>query len=206
MINEDLSTEQTILEAAEAEFLEKGYHNSKTVGIAKRAGVSHSMLHYYFRSKENLFQMIFRRKVQTLSQLFEGISEKRLPFRDTVRLLIEYQFNFIAQNPKLPLFVVNEIISKKENLEMLLKAVLPKIEELLGRIERAFDEEIDKGTVRPMPFRDFMMNIISMNASSFIFLSVMDNILPNADEKMKEMYLSERRESNVQFILKALQP
>jgi len=52
MDNKELSTEQIILEAAEAEFLEKGYGNAKTVAIAKRAGVSHSMLHYYFRTKE----------------------------------------------------------------------------------------------------------------------------------------------------------
>ncbi|MDR1582826.1 MAG: TetR/AcrR family transcriptional regulator [Prevotellaceae bacterium] len=47
-----------MLEAAEAEFFEKGYDNTKTVAIAKQAGVSHSMLHYYFRKKENLALVI----------------------------------------------------------------------------------------------------------------------------------------------------
>jgi AcrR family transcriptional regulator len=53
--NNELNTEQIILEAAEAEFLEKGYDSAKTVAIAKRAGVSHSTLHYYFRTKNNCF-------------------------------------------------------------------------------------------------------------------------------------------------------
>ena len=54
MKDREQNTEQIILEAAEAEFLEKGYSNAKMMAIAQRAGVAHSMLHYYFRSKENL--------------------------------------------------------------------------------------------------------------------------------------------------------
>ena len=61
-MNNEANTEQIILEAAEAEFLEKGYGNAKTVAIAQRAGVSHSMLHYYYRTKEQLFQKIFKAK------------------------------------------------------------------------------------------------------------------------------------------------
>ena len=48
MNNNEVSTEQIILEAAETEFLEKGYSNAKMLSIAKRAGVAHSMLHYTF--------------------------------------------------------------------------------------------------------------------------------------------------------------
>ena len=105
MNNNELSTEQIILEAAEAEFLEKGYGNTKTVAIARRAGVSHSMLHYYFRTKEQLFQKIFKEKVQILAQMFGGIFEKDRPFTETVRLVVETQFNFVAQNPQLPPFI-----------------------------------------------------------------------------------------------------
>jgi AcrR family transcriptional regulator len=206
MSDNDISTEQMILEAAEAEFLDKGFGNAKMMAIAQRAGVSHSMLHYYFRKKENLFQMIFRQKIQMLSQIFEEIGKQHLPFLDMVRLVIECQFDFVARNPKLPLFVLNEIVSKKENLELLLDIVRPKLTEIFERIEPALDEEIAKGTVRPVQFQDLVMNIISMNVSTFIFLSVMENILSNVDDKMKEMYLNERRESNVQFVLNALRP
>jgi AcrR family transcriptional regulator len=206
MINKEINTEQLILEAAEAEFLEKGYGNAKTVSIAERAGVSHSMLHYYFRTKENLFQMIFRQKIQVLSQLVEGVDIQCLPFSDTVRLFMESQFNIIRQNPKLPHFVLNEIVVNKENFNMLFEAVNPKITEILGKLEKMLTKEIEKGAVRPVKFLDFIMNIISINVSTFLFLTVMEQIFPNVNEKMKEMYLDERRESNVQFILNSLRP
>ena len=59
MAEETLDTAAKILKAAEEEFMEKGYGNAKMMSIAARAGVSHSMLHYYYRSKGKLFQMIF---------------------------------------------------------------------------------------------------------------------------------------------------
>ncbi|MDR0681793.1 MAG: TetR/AcrR family transcriptional regulator, partial [Dysgonamonadaceae bacterium] len=91
MNNSELSTEQIILKAAEAEFFEKGYGNTKTVAIAKRAGVGHSMLHYYFRTKEQLFQKIFKEKVGTIMQMFGGILEENRPFMETIRLFVEKQ-------------------------------------------------------------------------------------------------------------------
>ncbi|MDR0682022.1 MAG: TetR/AcrR family transcriptional regulator, partial [Dysgonamonadaceae bacterium] len=115
MNNSELSTEQIILKAAEAEFFEKGYGNTKTVAIAKRAGVGHSMLHYYFRTKEQLFQKIFKEKVGTIMQMFGGILEENRPFMETIRLFVEKQFNFVVQNPKLPHFVFTEIISNEVN-------------------------------------------------------------------------------------------
>ena len=50
--------EQAILEAAEREFLKKGFDGARTTSIAAAAGVTHAMLHYYFRTKEQLFERI----------------------------------------------------------------------------------------------------------------------------------------------------
>ena len=52
MKEETSNTEQSILKAAEKEFLKKGFSGSKTTEIAKEAGVTHAMLHYYFRTKQ----------------------------------------------------------------------------------------------------------------------------------------------------------
>ena len=51
-------TESRILQAAEEEFLLKGLEGARTTAIAERAGVTHAMLHYYFRTKNMLFERI----------------------------------------------------------------------------------------------------------------------------------------------------
>lgn len=53
---EQHNTEELILLSAEKEFLEKGYSGAKTTAIADAAGVTHAMLHYYFRTKDKLFE------------------------------------------------------------------------------------------------------------------------------------------------------
>jgi len=206
MNNNDVNTEQIILEAAEAEFLEKGYGNAKTVAIAQRAGVSHSMLHYYFRTKEQLFQKIFKEKVQMFSQMFGVIFEQNNDFEKTLRLLIETQFNFAAQNPQLPTFVFREIISNKENRDWAIKTLFPHIFPFISTIEKMLNTEISKGAVRPIAIQNLLMNIVSINISTFIALSVLKEAFNLNSEEMLENFLNEKRESNVQFILNALKP
>ena len=70
MKEETSNTEQSILKAAEKEFLKKGFSGSKTTEIAKEAGVTHAMLHYYFRTKENLFNKVFEEKAKQLADTF----------------------------------------------------------------------------------------------------------------------------------------
>lgn len=63
MLNQSNQTETAIFEAAEKLFLEKGYATVSTTAIAKEAGCSQAMVHYYYRSKEKLFTLVFKRRV-----------------------------------------------------------------------------------------------------------------------------------------------
>ena len=204
MNNNEVKTEQIILEAAEAEFLEKGYGNAKTVSIAKRAGVSHSMLHYYYRTKEQLFQKIFKEKVQTLTQMFNVIFEQNNDFTETLRLVIETQFNFVAKNPQLPMFIFREVMSNNENREWAIKTLYPHLFPFVSTIEKMLNTEIAKGTVRPIAIQNLFMNVVSINISTFIALPVLKETLQLDNDELLKNFLDERRESNVQFILNAL--
>ena len=195
--------ERLILEAAEAEFLEKGYKGAATTAIAKRAGVTHAMLHYYFRTKENLFQRIFSQKIQMLSEIFEDIYGKELPFTKTIRLFIEEQFNFVAKNPQLPRFILNEINANKENRNLLFEAVVPKASIVFQKVNVLLNDEIAAGRVRPITLPNLMMNILSINISTFIALPALQEVFPITNAALPN-FLNERRESNVQFILNAL--
>ena len=206
MDNKELSTEQIILEAAEAEFLEKGYGNAKTVAIAKRAGVSHSMLHYYFRTKEQLFQKVFKEKVQTFTQMFSVVFEQNTDFSETLRLVIETQFNFLTQNPQLPMFVIREILLNKENRDWAIKTLFPHFFPFISTIEKMLKTEISKGAVRPIAIQNLLMNILSINISFFIALPALQEVFPITKDTDFANILNERCESNVQFILNALKP
>jgi AcrR family transcriptional regulator len=74
------NTEQQILKYAELEFLEKGYDGARTTSIAKAAGVTHAMLHYYFRTKELLFERIIEKKMSEITPLITSlVGNENLP-------------------------------------------------------------------------------------------------------------------------------
>jgi AcrR family transcriptional regulator len=206
MNNNEVNTEQIILAAAEAEFFVFFFFNAKTVAIAKKAGVSHSMLHYYFRTKEQLFQKVFKEKVQALTQMFGVIFEQNTDFTGTLRRVMETQFQFLSQNPQLPQFIFNEILSNKDNHEWAIKTLFPHLFPFLSAIEKMLTNEISKGSVRPISVQNLLINMLAINISTFVALPVLkENFQFNNSENL-EKFLNERCESNVQFVLNALKP
>lgn len=59
-----LSTEDRIINAARETFLKYGYHGTKLQQVAETAKVNKSVIHYYFRTKENLYKAILRKIIQ----------------------------------------------------------------------------------------------------------------------------------------------
>ncbi len=200
----ETNNEQLILEAAEAEFLEKGYSSAKTTAIAKRAGVTHAMLHYYFRTKENLFQKIFEEKIQLLTSSFNLHSTEKLPFEQIVRNFIEFHFDFLRKNPRLIYFVYNEVVTNEANRNMLFQKLQPRVATVLVQVENLLNEEIAKGTIRPIKFSDLLLNIASMNIVTFMALPILKDLMSEKGSEYLENLINERKESNVQFVLNAL--
>ena len=116
--------EADILHAAEREFLSKGYAGARTTAIAEAAGVTHAMLHYYFRTKEQLFKRILDEKLRLMGQsVLAAFGQPELPLMARIKDGIERHFDFIAANPELPLFIVNEIFARPSRYRLLQKNV-----------------------------------------------------------------------------------
>src|SRR5690606_202556 len=108
-MQKDLTTEQKIVEAAKQVFLEKGMAGARMQDIADRAGINKALLHYYFRSKEKLFEIIFEEAAGTfippLNEVFSQTDDLFLMIRHFVATYI----NTIGENPYIPAFVAHEI-------------------------------------------------------------------------------------------------
>lgn len=202
MEKKDITTEQTILEAAEQEFLEKGFAGAKTTAIAKRAGVNHAMIHYYFRTKENLFTMVFQQKIRILAESFSQSFNQDLSFFDQLKLAIGSHFDFIAANPRLLFFVYGEIITNDRRKKMLVQSVFPKLKGIVKRLKDGIDVEVENGTIRFIRPTELLMNIIALNAITFLAMPLLQIIKRNNNEV--EKLLKQRRENNIQFIINGL--
>ena len=200
------NTEKTILEAAEAEFLEKGYANAKMLSIARRAGVAHSMLHYYYRSKDILFLVIFMKKVQVMLPAYEELFNEDLSFEEVLRRLRDARDRFFwAQTPRMPYFILTEILASPKNRELFLTILEKAVPQQLARIKKLLEAEIAKGTVRPISFMDFMLLMITIDASSLSAIYICQDV-HKLDERIIKQLKDTYREHNMQLILQALRP
>jgi AcrR family transcriptional regulator len=203
-MNNERNNEQLILEAAEEEFLEKGFKNAATTAIAKRAGVTHAMLHYYFRTKENLFQKVFQEKVQLIGNSFYQQLNDDLPFEEVIRKLIEYHFEFIRQNPKLVSFVINEVLINKNNRRFFIDQMHPKLLIVFQRFEKLINDEVAKGNIKPVSAHNLLINIGSMNIMTFMMFPIVKDVMTGQKPEYFENFFNERKENIVQLVLSAL--
>lgn len=200
---EDINTEQAILEAAEKEFLDKGYALTKTTEIARIAGVNHAMLHYYFRTKENLFNQVFQKKMGILIASFVTKVDEKLPFTEKIKFIVEEHFNFLAENPKLPFFILNEFITNKERLEKFCDMATPQISEFVNKIKMEVNDEIEKGNIAPIDPFNLILDIVSLNVFAFLAHPLVEKITESIG-KDYQVFIEQRRVENVLVILRRL--
>ena len=199
--SEKKSTENRILEAAEAEFLEQGYDGARTISIAERAGVTHAMLHYYFRTKEQLFHRILEEKVDALvHSVVTAFINPEKPFLQRIEEGISAHFDFLAANPQIPLFIAREI-GKRDlgNEDKLSGNVAP----LFMKIRSEINALAAKGEVRPVDPVMLFLDIISQNVFPFMILPIAAPALGITDRKA---LLERVKQENVELILSRLKP
>lgn len=200
----ETDSEKLILEAAEAEFIEKGYGKSRTTEIAKRAGVNHAMLHYYFRTKENLFEVVFKKKAKLMSEVLLFSFTMDLPFLEKIKKGIEDHFDLLAKNPRLPNFIFNEIAHDDRLRTLFVNVIKEKANAIRDSLKQEIDNEVEKGTIRYIDAYDLLFSIVSLNIFVFIGKPLVLGIL-ELDEDQFLRFLEHRKQVNVEIILNRLQ-
>ena len=197
-------TETRILQAAEREFFEKGYAGARTTSIAEAAGVTHAMLHYYFRTKDNLFERIVSDKISKLGDIIlSAIGDEDLPLKERIRQGIERHFDFIAANRELPRFIVNEVLTHPERTGQLQAAIQDILNSLLDSLQHEIDDYASQGRCRQVDARMLLVDIVSLNVFPFIAAPIVRGAIGGSYESYDE-FLALRKKENVETILNKL--
>jgi AcrR family transcriptional regulator len=164
------STEEKILAAAKKVFISKGMSGARMQDIADEAGINKALLHYYFRNKEKLFEVIFLEAAQKLFPAINVVFESDIPLFQKLERFCEEYITVMSENPYLPLFVLNEINQDPETFLTKIwgKQNLPRPKKFLEQIEK----EIKKGTIKRISPLQLLMNLISMTIFPFVAKSM----------------------------------
>jgi TetR/AcrR family transcriptional regulator len=202
MVNfkKEQNTEEKILAAAKKVFLKEGMAGARMQDIADEAGINKAMLHYYFRSKERLFEKIFAELAQhffpRLIRIFE--SDESL-FRKIELFVTEY-IDQMRRTPYLPIFVLNEVNRQPETfIKKMMGNRKPPVKKFIDDVQ----EEIKKGIIKPVNPLQLLLNIISLCVFPFV-AKPMFQLVTNIDKAMFEKILEQRKSEVSKFIIDAI--
>lgn len=192
MVKSDLSTEEKIQKAAIEVFIEKGKAGARMQDIADKAGINKAMLHYYFRSKQKLFELVFEDKLHELFKTFQIILESDLTFDEKIRKFVSSEIELISKYPILPMFILNEVGKHPEILNEKFSNFGPKI--FISHFEILVKNEIESGKIRNVDYRQLLMNLMSLCIYPFLAKPVIQNVMDMSDAQFNEVIETRKKE------------
>ena len=195
------STEELILEAAQAVFLEKGLAGARMQEIADKAGINKALLHYYFRSKDKLFEMIVSKAIGAVLPRMLAVLDTDLDLFEKIRRLASEYITFVSRNSFMPLFIVNEV---NRNPQFFFKSLVQQERPHLDTFRRQVDEAVAQGRIRPVSSAQLLMNLMSMVIFPFLGRPVFQVALGLPAEEF-EAEMERRRTEVAEFVIRAIQ-
>lgn len=198
----DLSSKEKILNAARRVFIRNGSSGARMQEIADEAGINKALLHYYFKNKEGLFELVFNDAFSEFIPKIHNIFSGDGCVMEKIERYVETHLELLIKKPDLPMFVLNEMQREPERFFSGILSKMPgapPFEFFLRQIE----EEMKDGKIRTMNPRDLWMNVMSMTVFPFIGEPMLKKFLVINTEEYRTL-LTKRKESILFFIQQAL--
>ncbi len=205
-MSKEQNLESLILKSADELFLEKGFSGTSTTDIAKHVGCNQALVHYYFRTKENLFLQVFNDKVETiLATLQKPLLQQNVGFNEKLRNAIGAYFDFLTANSRLPFFVINELLCNKERLQSAYKYFMQNTlrNNVFGLIDSVVQAEVQKGTIRQVSTVDFVLDIVSLTVFNFVVLPIYSDLSGSTEDEKSE-FINNRKEEIIQLVINGM--
>jgi AcrR family transcriptional regulator len=200
--NIDLSTEDKILSAARIVFTKKGLAGARMQDIADEAGINKALLHYYFRSKEKLFEKIFEEASAKMFEMMNKvIDDVSLNIFQKIEAFVEGHISTEIANPYIPAFLMNEAHQNPEFVEKFLKTKMILPQKLVMQIQEA----INLGQIKPMNPVQLFLSMMSLSAFPFVAKPLFQVGFDIPEEYFNAL-MEQRKKHVVEFIMSAIKP
>ena len=201
----DVGMEERILACAERLFLGKGYNLTSMTEIAREAGCTQALVHYYFRTKENLFSKIFEEKFHQFINCIVKREDEDLPFADLVSARTSRLFDLMAENRRLPFMFLSEFVINPEQRLSLKDTMVTLCAEAVSRLEAMIATEVESGRIRPTGTMDITLNMFSLVVTFFVVLPFLEEMGFVTDDSREE-FIAQRKQEIIRTIIGSLRP
>ena len=184
-------TEARIFDAALRVFARKGRDGARLQEIADEAGIHWPLLHYYFRTKQQLYEAVAERMFNQFLATFDAPAEGGR-FEDTLRAFITHYVDSVREHPHAAMWMVAENMAGNPVLgELLTRAFATEGSPQRSTVE-AIERAIASGEIRPVDPRQLLLTVVSACVFFFITLPTVKMMNPLAAEDF-DAYVEERK-------------
>jgi AcrR family transcriptional regulator len=195
------NTEEIILEAAKDVFQQKGMDGARMQEIANKAGINKAMLHYYYRSKQKLFEAVFSSALDLMVPVIVKIIDNEDHLFDKIRNFTNKYISFISKNSYMPLFIINEL---NRNPTIIKKVLSNKFNDSIKqKLITQINELIDKKEIKPINPEQILLDIISLSVFPILGKPLLSTIL-NKNNKEYTKLIKNRKTYVAEFVINAI--
>jgi TetR/AcrR family transcriptional regulator len=201
MTENDRQTEEKIFDAATEVFVEKGMDGARMQDIANHAGINKALLHYYYRTKDQLFNAVFEKIAEQLFKKFAPVFDENATLEEKIRFFYKEHITFLQNNPGLPSFILNEINRNPARLKKLIQKI--NIENLWKILEMQHKDELKKYNITSETIPQLMTTIAAISVFPFAARGIIEGIFEKIGIDYDD-YMEKRKEYAADFVIKAI--
>ncbi len=200
MVNKTESTEEKIIAAAKIVFIRKGIDGARMQEIADEAGINKSLLHYYFRSKDKLFDRVFSESFLPVAKTINRVFEKSPDINTLIEGFVTNYIILLRKNPHLPHFILHELNrNPKRIVEQIQSSNFNKM-----RIVELLSNDADANNLKPFDPIHIVVNIIALCVFPFVAQPILQGFLFNDNEADFQEFINERTRHIIAFVKSAI--
>jgi TetR/AcrR family transcriptional regulator len=187
---EEVQTEKLIKEKAKILFFQKGFLNATTQEIADEAGVNRALIHYYFRSREQMLDILLDDTLQEKKDRVRRILTSNYPFREKIARYIDAVVDYGLKYPYLENFIISETARRPERIKIFCAKDKFKASDI---IREELELEVKQGKLGPMSAEHFMVNLAALCNYPLLAKSVIQTIHGMTDSVYRKFLLERKR-------------
>ena len=197
----NIPAEEKILDAAKRVFENKGMVGARMQEIADEAKINKSLLHYYYRSKQKLFEAVFKSAFNKLAPQINSILSAEQPIREKIKNFTFNYTSFMVKHPYLPNFILQELNRNPDFVKDLISNNnIPGMKKFNNQIKEA----VDRKKIRPIEAEQLFINILALNIFPFVGAPLLKGFLETSDKEFKNI-LEKRKTQVADFIIQSIQ-
>ncbi len=200
MTQKNDTTEGKILEAAKSVFIRKGMEGARMQEIADEAGFNKALVHYYYRTKEKLFEAIFYEVAKFAFPELSKILLSDIDIEKRIDMFIDAYIQIPLKHPYIPMFILKELNRDASGLLKLVSKLGLNPDPVMVAIQK----EMDNGRLVKMDPHHLAANVVAMCIFPFAVRPLVQHVIFKGEKEPLEKFYAERAEVIKKFVKDAV--